>query len=515
MIHLDLRQTQQPDMQINSPPTEGPVELDADDPVERVLLSTQSGEWELRFFLESSNGHYWRVVELVKSASVPHREVVRYLDLEKNAVLPLGILQASGTNDWNAVVVYDKGQVIYPLLNQGEASKFQRLITGYNVSKRYANVTCGVIFKSRWKIRDDEDGGIGELQLWDWPETQRAGQAQSPRARSMQTSRWSGSIASTVQTLSKPDGSVSLQTAGGRELLLSSVAPSRVLVLFLQGRDSYKMFKVDFTDLEIRLSESRLDFFKASSGTFGLEKLSVKKLAHWNLGLMRPTLNSPAIEGLKCTYLSLQFQTPRLAASFVASLTSIETKTPTSPVSRTISPSFDSLPHIPSMQPIDDPTLWRVRSEPQRASVTRPDSTSDPLVEQQIPELENARQLGGEPQQAVFHPVYIAPQQILGLETERPIQEIHGAELGCRYELPNQENIRKTSIRRELDSSPYKATIKLLLLSKHITRSYLSLQVFLKRKEATTSPVAVVARRFMQVGHARWYFRQKPVADRG
>src|SRR5437016_144422 len=107
----DLRKTQRPNMRTNSLFTEEPAQLDADSPVERVFLSTPSGQWELAFFPESNNGHYWQIVELVSSekAAVPHREVVRFLDLEKNAVLPLGTLQASRGNDWNVVVVYDKG----------------------------------------------------------------------------------------------------------------------------------------------------------------------------------------------------------------------------------------------------------------------------------------------------------------------------------------------------------------------------------------------------------------------
>lgn len=247
----DLRKTQRPNMRTNSSFTEEPAQLDADSPVERVFLSTPSGQWELAFFPESNNGHYWQIVELVSSekAAVPHREVVRFLDLEKNAVLPLGTLQASRGSDWNVVVVYDKGQRDYPLLNQDEASKFQKLITGYKTSDRYDSVTCGVIFKNKrlsFLVRDEEDGGIGEVQLWEWPRALRArNQPRSLRTRSMPTFQRAGSIASTVQTLSGTRGGTSLQTTGGRELLLSSITPPPVLVFFMQDRGLYKMMKAD------------------------------------------------------------------------------------------------------------------------------------------------------------------------------------------------------------------------------------------------------------------------------
>jgi hypothetical protein len=238
-------------MQTNPSFTEEPAQLDADDAVERVLLSTPSGQWELAFFPESKNGHYWRIAELLSSekGTVPHREVVRFLDLEKNAVIPLGSLQASKGSDWNVVVVYEKGQRNYPLLNQDEASKFQKLITGYKTSERYEGVTCGVIFKNRRLsvlLRDEEDGGIGEIQLWEWPRTLRTrNHPQSNLARSMPTVPLASSIASTVQTLSGNSRGTSLQTTGRRELLLSSIPPPPVLVLFMQDRGLYKMMKVD------------------------------------------------------------------------------------------------------------------------------------------------------------------------------------------------------------------------------------------------------------------------------
>jgi len=195
------------------------------------------------------------------------------------------------------------------------------------------------------------------------------------------------------------------------------------------------------TELEFRLSESRLDLFTALGRTFSLERLSVNKLEHWNLCAMRPTIKSPVTEKLKCTYLSLQFQNPELAGNFVNSLlrlqlsqkklegeragvqgslyngtllTSPQAKSPTSPGTETSSSSsFVSLPRISCTEPLDHPP-WPVKSEPQQVAVSRRESITEP----QIPEL----------------------------GTERRIQEIHGTELDNRFELPDQKDGRNVNL---------------------------------------------------------------------
>jgi hypothetical protein len=237
-------------MQIDSSSFEEPAELNANNPVERLLLSTQSGQRELQFFPESNNGHYWRVVEVMSSENGRER-VVRFLDLEKHAVLPLGVVQAGTQDVWNVVIVYEKGERNYQLRNSDEAYKLQRLITGYRHCDSFKSVTCHVIFKSKklLSMRDEEDRGAGEIQLWEWPTfSTRTSRLGIHTQTSLSPARGhAASIASTVQTVSGTDGGTSLQTTGGRELLLSSIPPPPVLVFYTQDRDFYKLMKADGT----------------------------------------------------------------------------------------------------------------------------------------------------------------------------------------------------------------------------------------------------------------------------
>jgi hypothetical protein len=147
---------------------------------------------------------------------------------------------------------------------------------------------------------------------------------------------------------------------------------------------------------------------------------------------MRPTIKSNT-EKLKCTYISLQFQSPELAGRFLDSLLdrqllhiereggrvgvhgplyngtlppSVQARSPTSlGGNMASSSSFVSLPHIPHTEPIGD-SLFRARSEPQsrRVSVAQP----------RIPEL----------------------------TTERGIAEVGGVQIGNMSELPGQVDVR-------------------------------------------------------------------------
>ena len=246
-----MRQNRSQDIQVDSLSEEEPGELDADNSVERAFLSPASGQWDLAFFPESSNGHYWRIVEteISEREVVTRREVIRYLDLEKNTVLPLSTLQPSRGNERNVVIIYDKEQREYPLLNQEQASKFQKVITGYRTSQIYDSVSCGVIYKGRGissLVRNKEDGGIGEVQLWEWPKTPKVrNQPWPPLIRSTPTSRNAASISSTVQTLPRTSMGTFFQTTSEGELLVSSIPPPPVLALFIHDQGSYKMMKAD------------------------------------------------------------------------------------------------------------------------------------------------------------------------------------------------------------------------------------------------------------------------------
>lgn len=241
----NLQQTQRSNMNRYSVSlTEEPAELDAVEPVERVILSTSSGHRELAFLPEGNNGHYWHVVELVRSevGGIPSQKIVRFLDLEKHAVIPLFTLQSDNAEACSVVVAYDKFRREYPLLNQHEADKLLRLVTGYKVCERYGGVSCSVILKRRLH-RDDEDGGTGEMQLWEWPRSLEMGNPQS-QALLASSMSGAGSIASTVQAIAGTRGT-SLQTTGGRELLLSSLSPPPVLAVFMHDGSRYKMMKAD------------------------------------------------------------------------------------------------------------------------------------------------------------------------------------------------------------------------------------------------------------------------------
>lgn len=226
------------------------AELSADNPVERLLLSTQSGQKnrELWFFPESNNGRHWRVVEVTESEEGRER-VVRFLDLAQNAVLPLGSLQAGTQDVWNVVVVYGRGQINYQLRNSDEAHKLQRLVTGYRHCDSFKSATCHVIFKNRkrFSLRDEQDIGAGEIQLWEWPTfPKRASRLEIPTQTSPSPSpACAASLTSTVQTVSGTSGGISLQKTGGRELLLSSITPPPVLVLYTEHRKVYKLLKAD------------------------------------------------------------------------------------------------------------------------------------------------------------------------------------------------------------------------------------------------------------------------------
>lgn len=242
-------------MQTNSISQIRAAELDADNPAERLLLSKEPGQKtrELWFFPESNDGHYWRIVEVTEWGEGRER-VVRFLDLKQNAVLPLGAIQAGTQNGWDVNIVYAKGetsgrgQMSYKLRDCDEAHKLQRLVAGYRHCGSFKSVTCHVISKSKklLALRDEQDIGEGEIQLWEWPilttTESTPGTYTQPSSRSPAQA---ASLASTVETVSGTSGGISLQKTGGRELVLSSIAPPPVLVFYAEYRKLYKMMKVE------------------------------------------------------------------------------------------------------------------------------------------------------------------------------------------------------------------------------------------------------------------------------
>lgn len=150
-------------------------------------------------------------------------------------------------------------------------------------------------------------------------------------------------------------------------------------------------------DLQYRQNGNRVDLSRGNRRTSRLERLAVKKLEHWNLCAMNPTIKSSPTEKLECTSITLQFQGKHLADRFLDCLvrlqhthiereggrigvhgplssnalpSPLQARSPTTLGSNAASSSsFVSLPHISPTEPLDTRSLFRVSSESRRVSV--------------------------------------------------------------------------------------------------------------------------------------------------
>jgi hypothetical protein len=139
---------------------------------------------------------------------------------------------------------------VYPLLDNKETFRFQRLVTRYQPYARIPRVDCSITSKNK-KVRviwrDKQIEGTGEVQLWLWPEQKRSN---APLSSTSTTSASAplpraGSIASSVQSIQTARGGSLRTDFRGKEQLVSSLSAPPVIACFTQDacRGRYSMMK--------------------------------------------------------------------------------------------------------------------------------------------------------------------------------------------------------------------------------------------------------------------------------
>ena len=237
-------------------PTDWAAELDTGQAPERLVLvspASASVRRELLVYRESANGRTLRIVEATYSdnATQPSREIVRFLDLTQDGVLPLYTIASQTQFEGNVQVVYGKGtsRVVYTLRERKDAFRLQRLFTGYEPTEYFERVSCSVIFKSR-KLpglsRDSLYKGCGEIQLW-WPEMERSSVTSLLSSTSSISSSQGTSLPSTFPEFVRRTRVLSLQTDTRKDMtaIISELPPPPVLIAFLKDNDGYTMLKTD------------------------------------------------------------------------------------------------------------------------------------------------------------------------------------------------------------------------------------------------------------------------------
>ncbi|KAI9860209.1 MAG: hypothetical protein M1813_006319 [Trichoglossum hirsutum] len=304
-------------MPMNSSP-DWPAELDAGQPLERILLVSPAStavQRELLVYRDGEIGRMLRIVEIISSGSgaQPSREnTIRFLDLTQDAVIPLYTIASQPRAEWNMEVIYGGGSspVVYSLRGREDIFRLQRLFTtGYKPAEYFENVTCSVIFKSKI-IRHSQHKGCGEIQLWR-SEMEPSSPMPPMSPTSSRSSRYGISTQSTYPKSVGPMGAVSIQTDynKGEQSLLSDRTSPPLLVAFLQDDPLRNPLLTSLvTNLGYTASQDgQINLQDTKARTFIVNRLSVekRKLNSWNLCAIGT--KTSRLDSLKCTYLTLKF----------------------------------------------------------------------------------------------------------------------------------------------------------------------------------------------------------------
>ncbi|CAI4217800.1 unnamed protein product [Parascedosporium putredinis] len=178
------------------------AELDIGVPPNRFQLSsptsslaTSRREIFVRWQQSTEASQILSIIEVVPPApfesptagpNAPAREIERFLDLNRDFVLPLyAVPRNTNQDEWNIEVGYGQGtsRIDYPFRSREGAARFQSLITGYEPIAHFDRLGCVVTYQRGWQIPRPQFAGYGEIQLWREPEEGFAADAASPSGR--------------------------------------------------------------------------------------------------------------------------------------------------------------------------------------------------------------------------------------------------------------------------------------------------------------------------------------------